>query len=225
MTGNGICNTRILWIGKRRSDLPLFPSELKHLGCKINVVNTGAEALSQIQEKGLPHVLVVDAASMRTTGTRISRSVKSIKPRLPLILISSKETFPANGFTADVHLVHPFTIRKLVNRIKLYSPGQGEELIKAGPITLNTERLALRCNGKEELITPRMAEVLLCLIEEGGKVVKREDLFRRAWNTDYTADTRSLDVHISWLRNVIETDPQNPELLVTARGKGYKLAV
>lgn len=170
-------------------------------------------------------MLVVDAASMRTTGTRISRSVKSIKPRLPLILISSKETFPANGFTADVHLVHPFTIRKLVNRIKLYSPGQGEELIKAGPITLNTERLALRCNGKEELITPRMAEVLLCLIEEGGKVVKREDLFRRAWNTDYTADTRSLDVHISWLRNVIETDPQNPELLVTARGKGYKLAV
>ena len=225
MARNGISSTRILWVGKRRSGLPHFPNDLKRLGCKIKEINTGAEALMWIQEKRLPHVMVVDAASMRTTGARICRSVKSTKPKLPMVLINTREVFPANGYYADVQLVHPFTIRKLVNRIKLYSPGQGEELVKAGPITLNTDRLALQCNDNEELVTPKMAEVLLCLIEGGGEVVKREDLFRRAWETDYTGDTRSLDVHINWLRNIIESDPRKPKVLVTVRGKGYRLAV
>jgi DNA-binding response OmpR family regulator len=225
MAGNGISNTRILWVGKRRSDLPPFPNELKHLGCKIKEVNTGAEALKRIQEKRTPHVLVVDAASMRTTGARICRSIKIIKPQLPVILINSQDILPSNGFAVEAQLVHPFTIRKLVNRIKLYSPGQGEEKIKAGPITLNLDRLALRCKGNEELITPRMAEVLICLIEEEGEVVKREDLFRRAWDTDYTGDTRSLDVHVSWIRNILESDPRKPKILVTVRGKGYRLDI
>lgn len=225
MAGNGIHSTRLLWVGKRRSALPAFPNKLRQLGCKIKEVSTGGEAIKRVQENRLPDALVIDAASLRTTGSRICKSIKSSKPGLPVILITSKDNLPVNGSYADVRLLHPFTVRKLVNRIKLYAPGKGEEKIKAGPISLNTERLALSCNGNEELITPKMAKVLIYLIEEKGNVVKREDLFRRAWDTNYTADTRSLDVHISWLRKIIEKDPRRPKLLVTVRGKGYKLAV
>ena len=58
-----------------------------------------------------------------------------------------------------------------------------------------------------------------------GEVVQREELFRKVWNTEYTGDTRTLDVHISWLRQAIEQDPRNPEYLKTIRGVGYRLDV
>jgi DNA-binding response OmpR family regulator len=62
-------------------------------------------------------------------------------------------------------------------------------------------------------------------MKHAGEVVEREDLFRRVWNTEYTADTRTLDVHISWLRQAIEEDPRNPRFLKTIRGVGYRLDV
>ena len=67
--------------------------------------------------------------------------------------------------------------------------------------------------------------LLQVLIEHRGEVVEREDLFKRVWETDYTGDTRTLDVHISWLRRAIELDPEKPRLLKTIRGVGYRLDV
>jgi DNA-binding response OmpR family regulator len=63
------------------------------------------------------------------------------------------------------------------------------------------------------------------LMNHHGEVVERERLFRQVWNTDYTGDTRTLDVHISWLRQAIEKDPRNPKFLKTIRGVGYRLDV
>ena len=68
-----------------------------------------------------------------------------------------------------------------------------------------------------------MADLLQMLIDKKGKVVDREKLFSKIWHTNYTADTRSLDVHVNWLRKIIEKNPKKPKLLVTVRGKGYKL--
>ncbi len=62
-------------------------------------------------------------------------------------------------------------------------------------------------------------------MEHPGEVVERESLFRQVWETEYTADTRTLDVHISWLREVLETDPRHPRFLKTVRGVGYRLDV
>jgi DNA-binding response OmpR family regulator len=62
-------------------------------------------------------------------------------------------------------------------------------------------------------------------MESPGIVIEREDLFRKAWNTQYTGDTRTLDVHISWLREALEEDPRHPRFLKTIRGVGYRLDV
>jgi DNA-binding response OmpR family regulator len=65
--------------------------------------------------------------------------------------------------------------------------------------------------------------LLSAFIDQPGEVISRDQLFRNVWKTNYTGDTRTLDVHISWLRQAIEEDPRNPKLLVTVRGVGYKL--
>ncbi|HQN68922.1 MAG TPA: helix-turn-helix domain-containing protein, partial [Anaerolineaceae bacterium] len=71
--------------------------------------------------------------------------------------------------------------------------------------------------------TPRCSDLLRVMMEKPGKVLTRKELFSHVWDTDYTGDTRTLDVHISWLRNALEENPRQPELIQTIRGIGYKL--
>jgi len=214
----------ILWAGKKRSDTPAFITDLKQRNYQVTVVNTGREAKKRIP-KLEPDVLIIDAASMRTTGTRICKSIQNQDPELPLILINSSDYIPSKDVVADVQLILPFTIRKLENRIIPLIPGDGDNVIEAGPIQLDMDRQIIRCQKNEEHITPRMAELLKMLIDQSGQVINREKLFSEVWETDYTEDTRSLDVHINWLRKVIEKNPSDPELIVTVRGEGYKLDI
>ena len=158
----------------------------------------------------------------RTTGSRTCKTIQAKYPSIPIILINSPDNLPTNKIVAEVQLIHPFTIRKLENRIIPFSPGDGDEIIKEGPIHLDMDRQVIRCNRKEEHVTPRMAELLKMLIKGKGEVIKREVLFSKIWKTDYTEDTRSLDVHINWLRKIVEKDPDNPKIILTVRGKGYK---
>ena len=222
MTYKSTRKTRILWAGKRRADIPSFVPDLENRGYKVTFVSTGKDALLKLNKRK-PDVMIIDAASMRTTGSRICKSIQVKYPSIPIILINSPENLPTNEIVAEIQLVHPFTIRKLENRIIPFSPGDGDEIIKAGPIHLDMDRQVIRCNRKEEHITPRMAELLKMLIKQKGEVLDRRKMFSRIWKTDYTEDTRSLDVHINWLRKIVEKDPDHPILILTMRGKGYKL--
>jgi DNA-binding response OmpR family regulator len=85
------------------------------------------------------------------------------------------------------------------------------------------ERKIVRCLGKRTRITPRLVSLLSILMKNHGEVLERRSLFSKVWETDYTEDTRTLDVHISWLRQAIEDDPNNPSFLKTIRGVGYQL--
>lgn len=224
MAKNSSRKTRILWAGKRRADIPSFVPNLEARGYKVTFVTTGKDAVLKLN-RIKPDVMVVDAASMRTTGSRICKSVQAKGSSIPIILINSPDNLPTNEIVADVQLVLPFTIRKLENRIIPFSPGDGDEVLKDGPIHLDMDRQVIRCNGKEEHVTPRMAELLKMMIKQKGVVLDRKKMFSRIWKTDYTEDTRSLDVHINWLRKIIEEDPDNPKLIHTIRGKGYKLVL
>ena len=224
MAKNSSRKTRILWAGKRRADIPSFVPNLEARGYKVTFVTTGKDAVLKLN-RVKPDVMVIDAASMRTTGSRICKSVQAKGSSIPIILINSPDNLPTNEIVADVQLVLPFTIRKLENRIIPFSPGDGDEVLKAGPIHLDMDRQVIRCNGKEEHVTPRMAELLKMMIKQKGVVLDRKKMFSRIWKTDYTEDTRSLDVHINWLRKIIEEDPDNPKLIHTIRGKGYKLVL
>ena len=68
----------------------------------------------------------------------------------------------------------------------------------------------MRCQGREARLTPRLTHLLQVLMEHAGEVIERQQLFEEVWETDYTADTRTLDVHISWLREALEEDPRHP---------------
>ena len=110
-----------------------------------------------------------------------------------------------------------------MNRVHRLLPGDERYLIKVGPIKLNLAQRKVQCEGKDERLTPKQAKLLELFIQNPGRLLTRKRLIREVWYTDYTGDTRTLDVHMSWLRQAIEPDPKNPKYLKTIRGMGYRL--
>ncbi len=213
----------ILIIEGRHAEIPSFATDLQKKGFLVETAQTGRQAESRL-DKISPDLVVVNAASLRSSGVRICQSIRNKTDNLPIILIlEPKKTVSKDS--ADVLLNLPFTVQKLVNRIKPLLPSDGKNVIHAGPIHLDTERRRVRCLSKNSKLTPRLVTLLNILMDHHGEVVEREHLFKEVWETDYTGDTRTLDVHISWLRRAIELDPLKPKFLKTIRGVGYRLDV
>jgi len=139
-----------------------------------------------------------------------------------LILEPNKEVCNTG---ANMVLRLPFTIQKLVNRIRNLLPGDDKNSIHAGMIRLDVENSIVHSFGKQSRLTPHLMRLLHTLLDHRGEVFERKAHFSQVWETDYTEDTRTMDVHISWLRQAIEADPKNPKLLKTVRGVGYRLDV
>lgn len=214
----------VLWIEGKRADSPSFVPGLKKKDFEVNIVATGNAAITRMRES-VPDLVVVNAASLRSSGTRICRAIRAQQNGLPIILIASQGQDVSPDVPANVVLTLPFTVRKLVNRIAPFVPGEGAEVMHAGNIHLDLARRKVRCQDKEIKLTPRLTRLLQILMENQGEVVAREVLFREGWNTGYTGDTRTLDVHISWLRQALEEDVRNPRYLKTIRRVGYRLDV
>jgi DNA-binding response OmpR family regulator len=216
-------NATLLVIEGRHAEIPSFASDLQKKGFDVHTAQNGSQAVSRLKEVS-PSLVVVNAASLRSTGLRICQSLREKDSKLPIILILEKDKSIEKD-AVDATLVLPFTVQKLVNRIKPLLPGDGKNMIHVGPIRLDLEKRRVRCLGKNTKLTPRLITLLRLLMDKHGEVVERESLFKKAWETNYTGDTRTLDVHISWLRQAIELDPNNPRFLKTIRGVGYRLDV
>ncbi len=214
----------ILWIEGKRADSPSFVPALRKKDYLVEVVSTGSAALARLMEID-PDLVVINTPSMRSSGKRICRDLRERMPTLPILVITPPDQSFASENCARVVLKMPFTIRKLLNRITPLLPGDGQHMLHLGYIRLDLERKRLRCQGREARLTPRLTHLLEVLMQHAGEVVERQELFKEVWETDYTVDTRTLDVHISWLREALEEDPRHPQFLKTIRGLGYRLDV
>lgn len=215
---------KILWIESGSANSVWIPA-LRQKHFVVESVATGKAALACIPNFR-PQIVIVNAASLRSNGTRICQTVHHANPHLPIILISHPE-FPVKPelTVANFVISQPFTARKLVNRITALLPKVGANTLKVGNITLDVEHNIVCSDGVESRLTPRLTQLLKYFLEAPGTVLDREQIFTAVWETEYTADTRTLDVHVSWLRRAIEADPLNPQLLKTIRGVGYRLDV
>ena len=215
-------DAKLILIEGKRANYPTFYAGLTRKGINVDLVSSGTKAIALL-DNTKPHLIVINAASMRTTGRRICKSIHQIDNRLPIILIVDEHTPNTTQFDAEIVLELPFTLQKLLNRVKLLVPPKEMNLLKVGPIHLDVENQWVRCKEKHTSLTPRLVILLKALMEHPGEVFERKKLFRLVWETAYTGDTRTLDVHISWLRQAIEENPRHPVYIKTVRGVGYRL--
>jgi DNA-binding response OmpR family regulator len=217
-------DSTLLVIEGKHADHPAFVPALRKKGFVVELVANGSGALASLAGGFNPDVIVINAASLRTSGKRMCKSLRDRAPKLPILLILDPDQ-EIEKVDADVILSLPFTAQKLVNRIRHLLPGDDGDNIHAGPVRLDVQKRIVRCQGKQTRLTPRLMRLLKTLIDHQGEVVERNALFSYVWETDYTDDTRTLDVHISWLRRAIEDVPEEPKFLKTIRGVGYRLDV
>jgi DNA-binding response OmpR family regulator len=219
-----MATANIFLIESSRANAPSFAPALEKKGYAVSVYHKIDSAL-KATEKKTPDLIVLDAASMKTSGTRLSRKARAKLHTVPIILVSPVATIPDPGSGASLTLVHPFTPRKLLNRVARLLPGDEIYTLEAGPIKLNLAQCKVRCLKKKVRLTPKQAQLLEVFMHNPGRLMTRKRLIRQVWHTDYTGDTRTLDVHMSWLRRAIEPDPKRPRFLKTIRGMGYRLDI
>ncbi|NDJ61819.1 MAG: response regulator transcription factor [Chloroflexi bacterium] len=219
---------RVLLIARTRSQGESPFAEALEKRYTLQVVPSGKQALTDAQAQP-PQVIVLDAISMRTPGDRICKQLKTALPTTWLIHLHPG---PENGADslADALLYPPFTWRKVVNKIDhLLSEDQhvvrAEALIVCGPFAMDPVQKVLTAHGDEIRLTPKLVRLVEIFMRNPGVTLARRDLMAHVWNTDYLGDTRTLDVHIRWIRRAIETDPSKPQYLKTVRGVGYRLEV
>jgi DNA-binding response OmpR family regulator len=214
----------VLLIEKSRRGTPSFAVALRQKGYIVNQASNVSGAVRIFQKS--PHdIVVLDAASMQTSGVRLANRLREQIGDTPLILVApDQSTLSPNGVVDEV-LVQPLTARKLSNRINRLAPGNDDDVISLGPIDFDVALRRVRYKDRITRITPRCADTLKLFIERAGRLVRREEIMKRVWHTDYMGDTRTLDVHISWIRKAIEPDPSNPSFLKTIRGVGFRLDI
>jgi DNA-binding response OmpR family regulator len=195
-------------------------------GLTVAVVNSGSQAMRWIGERR-PDLIVYDASTMRSSGVRTCKRLRKALPAIPLIHCRKSGLAEDRAAEADIYLAKPFTARKLLNRIWTLLPADDldEEIVRLGPLTLYCSKRSVDVAGRgEHRLTPKMASLLEVFLRQPNQIVSRHTLMKDVWDTDYFGDTRTLDVHIRWLREIVEENPASPKLLRTVRGVGYILS-
>ncbi len=188
---------------------------------QLVVVTSVASALLQADEVP-PGIIVYDSGTLDQAGGCLTLHQQF--STLPIIHIYPAGAEPNLENGATVHLTRPLTKRKLLNRVQRLLPAgkEARTLLKAGDVTLDLKRRLVTVPGVgEHLMTPRQAELLAQFLQRPGELITRKQLMKEVWNTDYMADTRTLDVHVRWVRERIEENPSKPRRLLTRRGQGY----
>jgi len=217
-----MATAKVLLLESERTTVPSFAPALEKRGYAVTVEHNMQAAVKSAQSVG-PDIVVLDAASLKTSGARMCRRLRAYMNGTPILLIADKRNLPDPHCGAAAMLVPPFTPRKLLNGVARLLPGDDSTWLQLGPIKLNLAQRRIACGGREERVTPKQAKLLEMFLRAPGQLLTRKAIIKHVWDTDYTGDTRTLDVHMSWLRSVIEPNPRKPRYLKTLRGQGYRL--
>lgn len=215
-------SANVLLVESDKASAPSFAPALEKRGYDLTVAHSTTEAISKVNGSA-PEVVVIDAASLKMSGARMCRDLRKAMSHVRILLVVDKRTPLDENNGADLTLQHPFTPRKLLNGVNRLMPAGDGASLQVGPIKLNLAQRKVKCGAREERLTPKQSKLLEVLMRHAGEVVSRKMLIKQVWDTDYTGDTRTLDVHISWLRSVVEPNPLKPRYLKTLRGQGYRL--
>ncbi len=220
---------------------------LKQAGYQVITVADGASALEAARRE-TPDLIILDIMLPEMDGLEVCRQLRreSNTATTPIMMLTAKgdEIDKVVGLEvgADDYVTKPFGRRELLARVRAllrraeYTPASeehttqetsgetprpGRELV-ADPLRIDLAGRRVFSRGQELELQPKQFDLLVYLVRNRGTVLTRDQLLQNVWGYDYVGDTRTVDVHVRWLREKIEEDPANPQLIQTVRGVGYR---
>lgn len=232
-------NPKVLIVDDERTLAETIEYNLQKAGFETVCAYDGEAALN-VYKKEKPQIVVLDLMLPKLSGWEVCRNLRQHHSQQPAILMLTargEESDKVIGLEmgADDYMVKPFGMRELVARVRSLSRRLLENKEEASPdgtltigsITLNAEEheVHLMRDGKsiEVNLSHKEFELLRVLMGRPGKTFTRDTLLEQVWGDDFFGEQRTLDVHIRWLREKLESDPSSPIHILTVRGVGYKM--
>tara|TARA_B100000029_G_scaffold513980_1_gene615191 strand:- start:154 stop:858 length:705 start_codon:yes stop_codon:yes gene_type:complete len=224
---------KLILVVEDESDLQMIISRsLLKDGYEVLTASRGDDGLRLAREHQ-PDLIVLDLMLPGLNGAEVCRALRrdSVVPILMVTALGGESDRVAGlEIGADDYLPKPFGMRELLARIKalLRRSRLGKDFNSVVQFTddrqgfvVNQERREILLFGKSLLLKPREYELLRFFIENPDQVFSRQQLLNAVWDADFQGDVRTVDVHIRWLRQKVETNPANPQMIRTIRGSGY----
>lgn len=214
---------------------------LKKQGYDVKTTGDGTDAIELAREWS-PEVIILDVMLPGLDGFEICRILRR-EMSTPILMLTARddEIDRVVGLEvgADDYLAKPFSMRELIARVKALlrrvrlireetSLKEGEdgrpkpEILEFGNLLIDSTRHEIKIDDHVVAFKPKEYELLTFFAQHQGQVLSREFILERVWGWDFIGDSRTVDVHVRWLREKIEQDPANPWRIVTVRGAGYR---
>lgn len=212
---------------------------LKRQGYEVEMASDGPSAL-EIARSTQPNLILLDIMLPGLDGFEVCRLLRQ-EMSTPVLMLTARddEIDRVVGLEvgADDYLTKPFSMRELIARVKALLrrvrlirqelEGNGtfsgpSDILSYENLALDMKRREVRLNEAPLALKPKEYDLLLFLAQHKGQVLSRELILERVWGWEYIGDSRTVDVHVRWLREKIEDDPSNPHRIITVRGAGYR---
>jgi DNA-binding response OmpR family regulator len=229
-----VINDKILIVEDDRNLLDTLKYNLRKEGYKVVTAVDGAEALD-VARREKPNLIILDIMLPKLSGFEVCRILRK-ETTTPILMLTAKDEevdkIVGLEIGADDYMTKPFSMRELLARVGAMlrrskmtemQPGPEQAILRVGDIEVDIARHKASKGVTMLELTPKEFDLLAFLATNRGFVFSRDQLLEKVWGYDFSGDTRTVDVHIRWLRQKIEADPNNPKHLVTVRGTGYKL--
>ena len=200
-------------------------------GFRVVAAADGREALTRFRAER-PDLVLLDLMLPELSGIEVCRIIRA-ESGVPIVMLTAKDSeldkVVGLELGADDYVTKPFSLRELSARIRaLFRRSEQSVAIDGPPAVIDLGAVQADLGGHRLLrdgevlpIKPKAFELLAFLIRHPGQVFTRDQLLEHVWGYDYGGETRTVDVHVHWLRSRIETDPGNPSFIHTVRGVGY----
>ncbi|HEY7935998.1 MAG TPA: response regulator transcription factor [Candidatus Limnocylindrales bacterium] len=221
----------ILVVDDEPTQREMLAEALEAEGFTIVTAADGRAALLKFRE-AKPDLVLLDLMLPEMSGIEVCRIIRA-ESGVPILMLTAKnsELDKVVGLElgADDYVTKPFSLRELIARVRaqfrrteqqVVTSGQ-PSLIDVGAVSVDLAGHRLLRDGVTVPLKPKAFELLAFLVRNPGQVFTRDQLLEHVWGYDYAGETRTVDVHVHWLRARIEDDPANPEFLHTVRGTGY----
>ncbi len=224
-------NELVLVVDDEKTLVKALTFNLEKEGFRVEQAYDGEEALKKVFALK-PDIVVLDLMLPQVDGFEVCRQIRK-KTDVPIIMLTarSEDIDKVLGLElgADDYLTKPFNSRELVARIKailrrsLFREEETKKIAQIGNLQVDLLQHRVRLDGKDINLTSKEFALLSFLVANAGNVYSREQLLEQVWGYDYYGDVRTVDVHIRHLREKLEQDPGNPNLILTVWGTGYKI--
>lgn len=184
---------------------------------------TNQKAALQLIRTRPPTAVIVELEQKPTSRLRFCEVVRYRLPTVAILALAAK--VPKDAFPFDGTVRLPFVDAEIIDLIRTLGTQRAQHVLKHGPILLNIAARTVSTPSGQYPMTPKQCALLKLLMSNQGEVVERGKIMESVWETSYMEDTRTLDVHIRWLRERIEQNPSKPVYLKTIRGVGYRFSV